>query len=106
MNSSSGDVVLLTHTAGTIGGATAAVSFAALDTVHAGLVSEVIIAAASAAGLFIALLSYWTGRKNDPKQALINHAAQDVERFNALDAKVELLVEHLISPVASAHRKV
>ena len=90
--------MILTHVAGTVGGATGAAGFGALGVVHADIVSEVIIAVASSIGVFVALLSYWTGRKNDPKQALLDHAGQDTTRFNSLEDKVDMLLEHILPP--------
>lgn len=97
--------MLLGHTAGTIGGVTSAGTAFILGTAsRTSVVPEYFIAVAGCVGALVAILSYISGRKSDPKQALLDHAGQDTERFNTLDTglgelrtQVDRLVDHIIT---------
>lgn len=94
--------MLLIHHAGTIGGATASgAAFAIGASVHTETVSTLFIAVAGVIGAVVAVLSYLSGRKNDPTLALAEHAREDASRFDAHDAKLDMLIEHLITTKAT-----
>ena len=84
--------MMLLHTAGTVGGMTASgaafVIGAGTVASHASIWADVVITVAGTVGAFVALLSYWTGRKSDPKAALIAHAALDDQRNFVIDQRL------------------
>jgi Zn-dependent alcohol dehydrogenase len=96
--------VLLTNVAGTVGGTTTAGAAAVLATAAHTPFVDVVIAGAGAIGAFVAVLSYWTGRKKDPTaavtSALVTHSNEDVARFDAQDRRFDsqdASLEHITS---------
>ena len=85
--------MMLTHVAGTVGGMTASgaafVIGAGTVASHASIWADVVIAFAGTIGACVALLSYWSGRKSDPKAALIAHAALDDQRNIMIDQRLQ-----------------
>jgi hypothetical protein len=98
--------MILTHAAGTVGGATwAGTSVIISATVHASSTPwfELALAGSGVVGALVAIASFLTGVRRDPKAALAAHADLDDlralaldKRLSDIDGKVDTLVLHFL----------
>ena len=99
--------MMVMHVAGTVGGATASgaafVIGASAAASHASIYADVVIAVAGTVGAGVAILSYLSGRKSDPKAALLAHSALDDQRnvvidgrLASIDQQLDTLVTHFL----------
>lgn len=101
--------MILTHVAGTVGGATASgaafIIGASTAASHASIYADIVIALAGTVGAVVAVVSFMVGRKKDPSAAIIAHAQLDDQRNLVIDTRLseisrqlDTLVSHALQP--------